>query len=285
MWFKVDDGFTEHEKTVEAARLLDGPYAHARIIAVWMDAALYAARRLTDGYVPERVVARCLVDDDPLTVASALVAAGLWIAVPNGFLFHDWDVYQPDAATTKAKRDEDRDRKRRKRTATSDAPLLDADQDQDAIGTDDDVRADSARNPDGIRADNAALARARDPVPVPVLQTKQKSSATARLASVSRPPPARMTVSVFEVNRHVQAAVHRTLDLGPPFVDQDGAPVLAELRAEVKTIVTRDLRATWSGRELDAIIDGALARRRRLQDADRARTAFRRRERETYAAL
>src|SRR5690606_34088031 len=37
--------------------------------------------------------------------ASSLVRAGLWDEAQDGWIFHDWHVYNPDSATLKAKRD------------------------------------------------------------------------------------------------------------------------------------------------------------------------------------
>jgi len=292
MWLKVDDGFVEHAKTIAAGDRLGGGAALGRVVAVWLEAALYCSRALTNGYISARVVARLLVDDAPLEVAGALVDAGLWTTAPDGFRFHDWDDYQPDAAKTKARRAKDRRRKRRQAEDT-DAPLL---QDQDAAGRPISASGDHPslnnlarfphRSPRGIHAESARKVCGNFvPVPVPVLDPDQKRTSSARRFP-DRARPARMPwCSVFEVRTHLLAAVHHLLDAGPPYVNAAGVPVLAELTAEVKRIAAHDLGAEWEGRELHAIVEAALARRRQADAARRAREAFARRERAAMALV
>jgi len=262
MWLKVDDSFIEHAKTIEAGARLEGGRGIGRVVAVWLEAALFCSRRLTDGFIPARVVARLLVDDAPLEVAEALVAVGLWTVEEGGYRFHDWLEYQPDAATVQARRA--RERARRKLAEVDTGDLLN--------------RADTlpTRCTHVARTSADTLhARCDAPDPVPP-RKKHKGSATILL---HRPAAARMPAcSIWEVRPHVLAAVHKTLELGPPYLDASGAPVLAELVAEVKRIASRDLGATWQGRELDAMITAALERRLAVHRADRAREAFRARE-------
>lgn len=91
-WFKIDDGFHGHPKIVGVS---------TSAVGLWTLAGTWASQYLTDGVVPSAMVARLGGSKDD---ADALVTAGLWIASPEGYTFHDWSVYQPDAASTKAKR-------------------------------------------------------------------------------------------------------------------------------------------------------------------------------------
>ena len=92
-WFKIDDGFHGHPKIVGVS---------TSAVGLWTLAGTWASQYLTDGVVPLAMVARLGGSQDD---ADALVAAGLWIASPDGYTFHDWWDYQPDAASTKAKRE------------------------------------------------------------------------------------------------------------------------------------------------------------------------------------
>jgi hypothetical protein len=83
-WFKVDDNFSDHPK-VE-----DLPDA---AVAMWTRGGSWSARHLTDGFVPERKARKLC--DDPDRGLKALIDAGLWESVPDGYRFHDWSDYQP----------------------------------------------------------------------------------------------------------------------------------------------------------------------------------------------
>ena len=115
MWLRVDDEFPEHEKVLAAANRLGGKRPLARVIGVWIVSGCYASRRLTDGFVPRIFLSGMLVDEDAFEVAEALVAAGLWRPADDGFYFHDWNEYQPDAAEAREKRKRERERKRNQR--------------------------------------------------------------------------------------------------------------------------------------------------------------------------
>lgn len=257
MWFRTDDGFLEHVKVIRAADVLGGPNALGRVAAVWLEGGLYAARNLTDGFIPARVVARFLTDDAPDVVASALVSARIWVAVPDGFLVHDWPDYQPSGTDVKAKRARDRDRKRAANGSTGNIPPG--------------FHTDSGRNRDGNDADSGALARARDPVPDPLPQRSKAEKPNA--ARVLGP-----RASVFEVRAAIQAATHATVERGD-HVNPDGSPNAGAISDEVRQIAAHDLRATWDhSNEIESIIDGTLRTRERRDEATAARERFRKRE-------
>lgn len=92
-WFKIDDGFHGHPKIVGVS---------TSAVGLWTLAGTWASQYLTDGVVPLAMVWRLGGSQDD---ADALVAAGLWIVSSDGYTFHDWWDYQPDAASTKAKRE------------------------------------------------------------------------------------------------------------------------------------------------------------------------------------
>lgn len=92
VWFKVDDSFADHPKVLTAGN---------GAIGLWVRAGAWSARHLTDGYVPNSVARLFGAPSE----ARRLVAAGLWLVEEDGYRFHEWGERQPDAASTKAKRD------------------------------------------------------------------------------------------------------------------------------------------------------------------------------------
>lgn len=92
-WFKVDDKLWGHPKWLATP---------VRARGLWVTAGSWAASQETDGRVPRHVLGTLggrVVDAD------ALVVTGLWIRDRQGWRFHDWAMFQPDAASQKAKRD------------------------------------------------------------------------------------------------------------------------------------------------------------------------------------
>lgn len=102
-WFKVDDGFWSHPKTLA---LSDSA------VALWVRAGSYACQHLTDGFVSVSTL-RLLGDD---RVVGELVDAGLWLDEGGGFQFHDWIEYQETSVDVKDRREKARERQRKRRS-------------------------------------------------------------------------------------------------------------------------------------------------------------------------
>lgn len=110
-WVKIDDGFAQHPKVVEA-----GPLAMAMQVA----ALGYCNRELTDGFVP-RSIARTLIDCDPECgisvdanwVINRLVVCEIWEVVEGGYRIHDYLEYQPSKEEVLALRETRADAGRR----------------------------------------------------------------------------------------------------------------------------------------------------------------------------
>jgi hypothetical protein len=101
-WFKVDDGFAFHSKTLAAGNAAVG---------MWVRAGSWSSQQLTDGMVPLSI-ARQL---GPKSQTNSLVEAGLWVPAGGGFEFHQWSTggRNPTRAQVEAKRVKDAERLRR----------------------------------------------------------------------------------------------------------------------------------------------------------------------------
>lgn len=117
MWARLDDELIDHAKLfVAGARI--GKNGPATALGVYCVGLMWSAKHLTDGHLPVAVVKSFPHVSDPLSIADALVKAGLWEA--NGgseFLIHDFHDYNPKASSVKAKRRKDRLRKQAEREA------------------------------------------------------------------------------------------------------------------------------------------------------------------------
>jgi hypothetical protein len=112
VWFKVDDGFYSSKK------VLSIPRTH-RLAAVglWTMAGNWSGRELTDGRVPEYVLAE--LGSTP-RLRQALTEARLWLDRGSaGIEFHAWVDYQPTRAEVEAERAKTAERQRRWRTKQS----------------------------------------------------------------------------------------------------------------------------------------------------------------------
>lgn len=107
-WFKVDDRLHDHRKARAAGSAAMG---------LWVLAGSWAAANETDGFVPQSVLSRW--SSKARALAKQLCVAGLWSQREQdgepGYLFHDWDEYQPSRKELQVKRDAARDRMQRVR--------------------------------------------------------------------------------------------------------------------------------------------------------------------------
>lgn len=100
-WFKVDDGFHDHQKVVR----LQGMKGWQGALSLWTLAGSWASKHLTDGVVPLAIVTRlgCTKKD-----AQLLVACGLWEQLEDGYKFHDWTKRNPTKEQVEEKREKTR---------------------------------------------------------------------------------------------------------------------------------------------------------------------------------
>lgn len=113
-WFNVDDGFAFHQKSIRAGNAA---------IGLWVRSGSWCAQQLTDGFIPDDMVAVL----GSAVQANRLVNAGLWEKVAGGFQFHDWSDRQRSKEVVLA----DRAYNARKSALYRDPALLQAVQDRD----------------------------------------------------------------------------------------------------------------------------------------------------------
>lgn len=92
-WFKVDDGFWSHPKTLALP---------AAAVALWVRAGSYCGKHLTDGFVSHAILPMLQGSEAD---ALELVASGLWKPVQGGWEFHDWDAYQDTREAVEKRRE------------------------------------------------------------------------------------------------------------------------------------------------------------------------------------
>lgn len=101
-WFKVDDNLAFHGKTVAAGNAALG---------LWVRAGSWSAQTLTEGFVPEHMIAAF----GGTKSAGSLLSCGLWDRVDGGYQFHDWHEYQPSRESVENERRAAKDRQQRAR--------------------------------------------------------------------------------------------------------------------------------------------------------------------------
>lgn len=106
-WFRVDDGFHSHPKVLATSLAARG---------LWVSAGSWSSGHLTDGVVPDHVLAS--LGGTP-ELAAELVAAGLWKRRRNGWQFHDWASRNPSKQAVENDRRNNAERQKRWRQAHS----------------------------------------------------------------------------------------------------------------------------------------------------------------------
>jgi hypothetical protein len=117
MWAKFDDELIDHSKVFVAGEII-GQNGPATALGFYAVGLMWSNKHLSDGFLPIAVVRSFRHVDDPLSVADALVKAGLWETNGgSGFQIHDFHDHNPRASKVKAKRKADKIRKQQERDA------------------------------------------------------------------------------------------------------------------------------------------------------------------------
>ncbi len=238
-WVKVDDRLPKGPKVKRAALRLGGRLPRRRILAVWLQAMCYCNAHATDGFVPDYEVSE-IEDEKPADVFTAMAhgdeTLGAIVERDNdraGWLFRNYDEYQPTKAQIDKKRKADRKRQQRARL--------------------------SRKRPSGVthlsQRDAPSVTRV-SVTPSPALpgpsqphedqDQKPRADAPDSLAMMA------------DTQSHLKAACHTLIEANPNIDDGD----LAE---HLKLIAARHLRVgDYNGRSITRIVDavrGARARR------------------------
>jgi hypothetical protein len=116
MYARLDDELLDHRKVLSAGARL-GPNGAAIAIGFYAVLLMYANRHLTDGFIPDEVLAKFSHVRRPRDVADALVFARLLLRVEGGYQIHDFADYNPSAEHVKTRRRAETLRKRAQRAA------------------------------------------------------------------------------------------------------------------------------------------------------------------------
>lgn len=111
-WFRVDDGFWSHPKTLALSK---------GAVALWVRAGSYSGNHLTNGVIKRDVLPILQGTTDE---AAELIEAGLWLHHIDGYLFHDWDAYQPTREKVEHEREQTRQRVERWRASSQEKSSL-----------------------------------------------------------------------------------------------------------------------------------------------------------------
>jgi hypothetical protein len=117
MWARLDDELLDHEKISTAGEVIGGRNGSVIALGFYAQCLMWANRHLSDGHLPSSVVKGFRHGSNPLSIADALVKAGLLEKNGNGFVIHDFTEFNPSAAKVKAKRRKDKQRKKAERDA------------------------------------------------------------------------------------------------------------------------------------------------------------------------
>lgn len=182
-WAKVDDKLHMSVKWRRASK-------GAR--ALWTTALSWCSDQETGGEVPRHML-RAL--DGTLSDAKNLVSVGLWDEVRDGWTFHDWSEYNPDAASARAVREAKSEGAQRsnhvrwhvKRHVTVPGCEFCESHPGSHLRSDSDshMRSDTDQISDGV-SDQYPSQSLNPPVPVPVPDREKKTSSEVADAT-SRP--------------------------------------------------------------------------------------------------
>lgn len=240
-WFKVDDGFWSHPKTVG---LSDSA------VALWVRAGAYACQHLTDGVIAVPVL-RMVGDKD---AAAELVTAGLWDETAGGYVFHDWAEYQETSETVKERRASARERQRKSRAAReAKKAAREANSGEPTEAVTPDVTRDNTREfstPDPTRPDH--IRDIRPPVvDVPTDRARERE-AGGEVVPLKQPRGSREVAERWNETAH-SAAAHT---IARKYAEYSQTPVPGKVLADIAQRVDDCLD---SGLEPDQIARGLIA--------------------------
>ncbi len=171
-WVKLDDQFPDHPKLASI-----GPLAGW----VYVSGLCYAARYLTDGFIPLSVAER-FAGSSP-EVRANLCRTSLWVQTEFGYQIHDYLDYNPPAAQVKTERAAAKARMAQKRA--SDGP-------EEQCSPE--VRPNFTRS---FPVPSPSPSPSSSPIPSPVKGSKLETVEKGGMGGEQTEPPAAATLSPF----------------------------------------------------------------------------------------
>jgi hypothetical protein len=132
-WAKFDVSLPRHHKMLLAESL-----AGDAAWTLYSKSILHAREHSTNGVIRPIVLPTMTKHQDPVSVAEALVTAGLWKKVKGGYVIHDYLAWNPSKEQIEGEKAKARDRMKRNRSPEQ----------GDVFG---DVRANKGRSSGGVR--------------------------------------------------------------------------------------------------------------------------------------
>jgi hypothetical protein len=156
-WFKVDDGFWSHPKTLQLT-----PSA----VALWVRAGAWSCQHLTDGFVPSYALNLFGFDEHS---AVELVEVEYWHEAQGGYEFHDWEDYQESSGKVKERRAKNAEklRKWREKQGSNDGgnPVADEVTNPVSNPAPDPTRPDPTNKPSSTKKVGASRRKPETPMP------------------------------------------------------------------------------------------------------------------------
>lgn len=109
-WVRVDDQFPDHPKLMRMGK------DRLPAMGLWVVGLCYAARYLTDGFIPDASLPYGCKRQ-----ATLLVSAGLWGVVDGGYQIHDYREYQLSRVEVMELRAKNAERQSRRRHGVTDS--------------------------------------------------------------------------------------------------------------------------------------------------------------------
>lgn len=114
-WFVVDDKFSDSKEVLS----IPARY-RAAAIGLWTLCGSWSMGKLTDGFVPDAIVAHLAGSRYWRGTADRLVEAGLWRYVDGGIQFENWGKWQRTKSEVETRRADAAERKRKSRRQQAD---------------------------------------------------------------------------------------------------------------------------------------------------------------------
>ncbi len=194
-WFKVTDNLPTDLATTRLPRSIRNA-----ALGLWVQAGAWSSANLLDGLVPAHMIEElCGTEAE----ADALVAAGYWERVDEGYRFVDWERDQPTRADVEAKREATKARVQRYRERKLESNAV-----TEASVTPPPTRPGPTRPDPTMKPRGGGFIRARDDAPPPRYCVKHPEGTPDPCGTCARAREAHQARRSEEVTRPRAAREH-----------------------------------------------------------------------------